>query len=224
MSSILVIEDEPRLLRSVLKSLGENGFEAAGAETLAQASDVEISDFQLVVLDLMLPDGDGVEWLKSLRGRGIQTPTLILTARDTVADRVAGLDAGADDYLIKPFALDELLARVRALLRRGHLDQVGVLSVGSLTADLIARTAMRDHQQLNLQNRQFELLVYLMQHANQIVTREMIARDVWRETTATWTNVIEVHINHLRRELEAPGRPVVLHTVRGQGYLLGELP
>lgn len=224
MSNILVIEDETRLLRSILKSLDESGFESAGAETLAEADKLEMGVFQLIVLDVMLPDGDGIQWLQRLRSRGILTPVLILTARDTIPDRVSGLDAGADDYLVKPFALDEFLARVRALLRRGLRDQVGVLAVGSLTADLISRTASRDGQPLNLQNRQFELLVYLMQHANQIVTREMIARDVWRETTATWTNVIEVHVNHLRRELEAPERAIILHTVRGQGYLLGELP
>ena len=178
----------------------------------------------LVVLDLMLPDGNGLDWLAALRQAGNRTPVLILTARDSIPDRVAGLDQGADDYLVKPFALDELLARIRALLRRDAHPGAAALTVGGLSVDLLARVATRDAQPLELQNRQFELLVYLMRHANQVVTREMIARDVWKESTTTWTNVIEVHINQLRKQLDRAGQPALLHTVRGQGYLLGDRP
>jgi DNA-binding response OmpR family regulator len=135
---------------------------------------------------------------------------------------VAGLDAGADDYLVKPFALDELLARIRALLRRDAQTSRTQLSFNDLTVDLVARTARRGSRTISLQNRQLELLAYLMAHANQVVTREMIARDVWKESTATWTNVIEVQINQLRKKLEQPDQPAILHTVRGQGYLLGD--
>jgi DNA-binding response OmpR family regulator len=149
---------------------------------------------------------------------------LILTARDAVEDRVAGLDTGADDYLIKPFSLEELVARVRALVRREQRTHSTVLHYGDLTANLMSRTATRAGEQLLLQNRQFELLVYLMKHVNEIVTREMIARDVWKEPTATWTNVIEVQINQLRKKLEIYGRPAILHTLRNKGYVLGDSP
>ena len=172
----------------------------------------------------MLPDGNGLDWLSELRAANNRTPVLILTAKDSVQDRVAGLDSGADDYLVKPFALDELLARVRALLRRVANPSLALLTFADISVDLLSRTAMRASQPLELQNRQLELLVYLMRNANKVVTREMIARDVWKEPTATWTNVIEVHINQLRKKLEGPGRPTILRTVRGEGYQLGESP
>jgi DNA-binding response OmpR family regulator len=146
---------------------------------------------------------------------------LILSPRDSIDDRVQGLDAGADDYLVKPFSFNELLARLRALLRRRSLEQQSVLYVEGLEIDLLRRVAFRDGRPLELSNRQFELLTYLMQNAHAVVTREMIARDVWKEPTATWTNVIEVHVAQLRRKIEHPGLPTLLHTVRGQGYQLG---
>lgn len=224
MSRILVIEDQKNLLRSVTKTLREAGYEAEGAETLESAVQLMSPTVNLVVLDLMLPDGSGLNWLMELRAVGNTTPVLVLTARDSIEDRVVGLDAGADDYLVKPFSLDELMARIRALLRREpHADRA-LRSFGDLTVDLVSRTAHRGSEMLSLQNRQLELLTYLMAHGNQVVTREMIARDVWKEPTATWTNVIEVQINQLRKKLEQPGRSAILHTVRGQGYLLGEIP
>lgn len=224
MPRILVIEDEPRLLRSILRTLEEVGYETSSANTLAEADQKFSPGTDLVVLDLMLPDGSGLNWLTKIRGETRRTPVIILTARDTIPDRVAGLDAGADDYLVKPFSLDEFLARIRALLRRDANPSSNLMSVGSLTVDLLTRVATRDGIPLDLQNRQFELLLLLMRHANQVVTREMIARDVWKEATATWTNVIEVHITQLRKQLERQGRPAILHTVRGKGYLLGEVP
>jgi two-component system copper resistance phosphate regulon response regulator CusR len=148
----------------------------------------------------------------------------VLTARDSVDDRVSGLDAGADDYLVKPFSFNELLARLRALMRRGSLEQQTMLRVEGLEIDRLKRVATRNGQVLELSNRQFELLSYLMHHAQTVVSREMIARDVWRESTATWTNVIEVHIAQLRRKIERAEWPLLLHTVRGQGYLLGKAP
>lgn len=222
MPVILVIEDHPTLLRSVVKSLAEAGYETIAADSLASARQAISRDVELVVLDLMLPDGDGLDWLSELRAQGNQTPFLILTARDSIPDRVAGLDRGADDYLVKPFALDELLARIRALLRREAQHTPSALTVGDLSADLITRTATRAGILLELQNRQFELLVYLMQHPNEIVSRQMISQDVWKEPNATWTNVIEVHINHLRKQLERSAGPEILHTIRGKGYLLGD--
>lgn len=221
---ILVIEDQKNLLRSITRTLRESGFETDAAESIATANQLMSARVDLVVLDLMLPDGSGLDWLSSLRASGDNTPVLILTARDTIEDRVSGLDGGADDYLVKPFALDELLARIRALLRRDAQSNRTVLTLGDLIVDLTSRTAQRGNKPILLQNRQLELLAYLMSHTNQVVTREMIARDVWKESTATWTNVIEVQINQLRKKLEQPGQPIILHTVRGQGYLLGDAP
>ena len=223
MPQILVIEDQANLQRSIARTLIESGFEVATAETLFQATELLTPGINLVILDLMLPDGNGLTWLSDLRTANNRTPVLILTARDTVQDRVAGLDSGGDDYLVKPFALDELLARVRALLRREASPSLALLTFGDLSVDLLSRTAQRNSQPLELQNRQLELLVFLMRNANKVVTREMIAREVWKEPTATWTNVIEVHINQLRRKLELTGHPAILHTARGQGYVLGEV-
>jgi len=224
MTRVLVIEDESRLLRSILRTLEESGYETASAQTLGEVERQFATGVDVVILDLMLPDGNGLDWLAAFRAADQLTPVMILTARDAVSDRVAGLDAGADDYLVKPFSLDELLARVRALLRRDAAAARHVLTVGTLSVDLLSRTATRCGQALELQNRQLELLIYLMRHANEVVTREMIAREVWKDSTATWTNVIEVHVRHLRKELDGPGRPAILHTVRGRGYVLGDLP
>lgn len=221
MTRVLVIEDQRPLLRNLERGLIEEGYEVISAASIAEASESVAKQPDLIVLDLMLPDGSGIDLLRHFRGQGIWQPVLILTARDSVDDRVQGLDAGADDYLVKPFSFNELLARLRALLRRRSLEQQSVLYVEGLEIDLLRRVALRDGRPLELSNRQFELLTYLMQNAHAVVTREMIARDVWKEPTATWTNVIEVHVAQLRRKIERPGSPTLLHTVRGQGYQLG---
>lgn len=224
MSLILVVEDEPRLLTSIVRTLQESGYATLQAETLSEATRNFSEKVDLVLLDLMLPDGSGIDWMTRLRDKDDATPVLVLTARDAVEDRVVGLDAGADDYLVKPFAWDELLARIRVILRRGTRLDSTQLAFGPITVDLINRRAQRNGVPLNLQNRQLEILIYLMKHGDQVVTREMLARDVWNEPTTTWTNVIQVHINHLRKELEANGQSPILHTVRGQGYVLGDVP
>jgi len=223
MTRILVVEDQRSLLRNLVRGLEEEGYEVIPAASVSEARAAIARQPDVLVLDLMLPDGSGVELLKKLRGEGLRQPILILTARDSVDDRVEGLDAGADDYLVKPFSFNELLARLRALLRRGSLEQQAILRVEGLEIDRLKRLATRNGLALELSNRQFELLSYLMQHANTVVNREQIARDVWRESTATWTNVIEVHIAQLRRKLERPEWPLLLHTIRGQGYLLGKM-
>jgi DNA-binding response OmpR family regulator len=181
---ILVVEDEAKVARALKEGLesehyqvvvartGEDGFFLANAET-----------FDLVVLDLMLPGRAGLEILGVCRRRGLQTPVLILTARDAIEDRVLGLDGGADDYMVKPFAFAELLARVRALLRRGRSDQILRLKALDLEMDLVTHTVTRGRQGLDLTAREFELLEYLLRHQNQIVSREMLARDVWKETS-----------------------------------------
>jgi DNA-binding response OmpR family regulator len=223
MTRVLVVEDQKSLLRNLVRGLEEEGYEVAAATSVDEALDLAAVRPDVVVLDLMLPDGSGLDLLRRLRGEGFRQPILVLTARDSIEDRVEGLDAGADDYLVKPFAFDELLARLRALLRRGSLEPLAILKVEDLEVDLLKRTVTRCQQPIELPNRQFELLVYLMQNSQTVVSREMIARNVWKESTATWTNVIEVHIAQLRRKIERPDWPTILHTLRGQGYLLGKL-
>jgi len=222
---ILVVEDEKKVARALQEGLeaehydvtlarsGEDGFFRASAET-----------FDVVVLDLMLPGRDGLEILAAMRQRGLQTPVLVLTARDAVQDRVRGLDAGADDYLVKPFAFPELLARVRALLRRGRPDQVLRLKVADLEMDLVTRKVARGPTTLDLTAREFELLEYLLRHHPQLVSREMLAREVWRETARATPidNVIDVHIARLRKKVDPDGAPRLIHTVRGVGFVLRE--
>ena len=225
MSQVLVVEDQPNLLRSIIAATTEAGFVATGAATLADASNGLLAGPDLIILDIMLPDGSGLDWLKELRSSRNDVPVLLLTARDSIQDRVAGLDSGADDYLVKPFSIDELLARMRALLRRRTTElqsESQRLEFQDLQLDLIERTVLRGGRSIELQARQFELLVFLMRNRNQIVTREMIAESVWKQPDATWTNVIEVHINYLRKKLEIPGSSQILQTVRGSGYRLGD--
>jgi two-component system, OmpR family, copper resistance phosphate regulon response regulator CusR len=222
---ILVVEDEEKVARAlqegleaedydvVLARTGEDGFFRASAEA-----------FDLVVLDLMLPGRDGLQVLATMRQRGLQTPVLVLTARDAVEDRVLGLDTGADDYLVKPFAFPELLARVRALLRRGRPDQALRLKVGDLEMDLVTRRVVRGQIRLDLTAREFELLEYLLRHHRQLVSREMLAREVWRETARATPidNVIDVHIGRLRKKVDPDGARRLIHTVRGVGFVLRE--
>jgi len=192
---------------------GEEGFFLASTET-----------YDLVILDLMLPGRDGMEILRALRKRSLSVPVLILTSRDTVEDRVRGLDAGADDYLVKPFAFSELLARVRALLRRGKPEPAIKLKLADLEMDAGARSVSRSGADLALTAREFDLLEYLLSHQGRVVSREMLARDVWKEI-ARYTpldNVIDVHIAHLRRKLDEPFDKKLLHTVRGVGFILRE--
>jgi DNA-binding response OmpR family regulator len=222
---VLVVEDEPTVARAVQEGLaaehydvvvaltGEDGFFYANAET-----------FDVVVLDLMLPGRDGLEVLATLRKRGLQTPVLILTAREAVEDRVRGLDSGADDYLVRPFAFPELLARIRALLRRGRVDQVLRLKAGDLDMDLVTRKVTRGHRVLELTAREFELLEYLLRHQNQLVSREMLSHDVWKEPARATPldNVIDVHIARLRKKVDHECATKLIHTVRGVGFILRE--
>lgn len=221
MTRILVIEDHRNLLRSVTSSLREIGWDVDGAESLAEASTAK-GPFDVVVLDLMLPDGSGLDWLVSQRAQGNPVLILVLTARDAIDDRVLGLNSGADDYLTKPFSVAELVARIRALLRRSNAARGSLIMVGDITVNLLTREALCNNHVLSLQNRQFELLTYLLRNSKEIVTREMIAHEVWKEPTATWTNVIEVQINHLRKKLDAAGSAVTIRTVRNQGYVMGD--
>lgn len=217
---ILLVEDETKLVQSLTQGLEEEGYvvETAlnGDDALRQFQD---ATFDLAILDWMLPGKSGLELLHSLREEGNQTPVLLLTARDSIDDRVEGLDAGADDYLVKPFAFDELLARLRALLRRSAAV-MGSLRVADLELDPVSRSAVRAGCMLDLSVREFELLEFLMRHAGQTVSRNKLARDVWRDPEPGLSNVVDVYVNYLRKKLEIGGQPRLIHTVRGQGYVL----
>jgi DNA-binding response OmpR family regulator len=221
MPRILIIEDQKKLAASLRRGLQEEGHEVATAATgedgFYQAT---TKNPDAVVLDLNLPGRDGLEVLRALRAQGFRKPVLILTARDAVGERVKGLDSGADDYLVKPFAFAELLARLRALLRRGGPDRETVLRAANLEVNLPERRVSRGGTELTLSNREFDLLAYLLQHRNHVVTRDMLARDVWKEPDGMMTNVIEVYINALRKKIEGSGQKPLIHTVRGVGYVL----
>lgn len=219
MPRLMIIEDEPKLRRSLQRGLEEEGYLVIAAANGREGSRrAALEPVDALILDLMLPDGDGLNVLRGLRRDGFTMPILIVTARDAVSDRVLGLDSGADDYLVKPFAFNELLARLRALLRR-TTDSTR-LQAGDLELDLIGRRASRRGAEIELTNRQFDLLAYLLRNAGMAVSREMIVRDVWRDETGVLTNVVEVSINHLRRRLDRDGWPPLIHTVRGVGYML----
>lgn len=225
MARILVVEDQPALLLSMQKGLREEGHEVLTAICGSEAYLIAKREpIDAMVLDLMLPDGSGLDTLRSLRREGFVKPVLIVTARDALEDRVIGLDSGADDYLVKPFGFVELVARLRALLRRNFSSHETVLRCDNLELDLLSRTVKRGGELIELTRRQFDLLEYLMRNMNQTVTREMLARDVWKAATATWTNVIEVQMRQLRMRLERPDWTQIIHTVRGEGYQLGTAP
>ena len=225
MPRILVVEDERKVLRSLERGLQAEGYEVATAATGAAGYELAMAQpFDCVVLDLMLPGRHGIQVLGDLRRAGKTLPVLILTARDAVEDRVIGLDAGADDYLVKPFAFAELLARLRVLLRRERGERETVLRADDLEVDLLNRCATRAGQELLLTQREFEVLAYLLRHKNQIVTRDMLGREVWKEPNYSLTNVIDAYISLLRRKVERPGQRPLIHTLRGVGYSLREEP
>jgi DNA-binding response OmpR family regulator len=221
MSRLLVIEDQKKLLQSLERGLSEEGYEVipamTGEEGYRQAKSIPVD---AVVLDLMLPERDGLDVLRSLRNDGFTKPVLILTARDGVEDRVEGLDAGADDYLPKPFAFAELVARIRALLRRDVVNRDLCLKADDLEMNLIGRSVVRAGVEIDLTRREFELLEFLLRNKNTAVTRDMIAREVWKEGTGTLTNTIDVYITLLRKKIERPDKRTLIHTVRGVGYAL----
>jgi DNA-binding response OmpR family regulator len=222
---ILVVEDETKVARALREGLEREKYEVLVAQTGEEGFFlVNAEEFDLVILDLMLPGRDGLQVLSTLRKRGLETPVLILTARDAVEDRVRGLDSSADDYLVKPFAFPELLARVRARLRRNRSEQDPRLRLADLEMDVLARNAKRSGRSLELTVREFELLEYLLRHKEHIVSREMLARDVWKESARVTPldNVMDVHINRLRRKVDEPFGRKLIHTVRGVGFVLRE--
>jgi two-component system copper resistance phosphate regulon response regulator CusR len=222
---VLVVEDEHKVARAL-----QEGFQGEGYEVVVEHSGedaffrVNTERFDLVLLDITLPGRDGLEILKALRKRDLDTRVLILTARDALDDRVKGLDSGADDYVVKPFAFAELLARVRALQRRGRATEVLRYKVGDLELDLPTRKVTRSSRSIDLTTREFELLEFLMRFEGQVVSRETLAREVWRERARSTTldNVIDVHIARLRRKVDLDQPSKLIQTVRGIGFTLRE--
>jgi two-component system copper resistance phosphate regulon response regulator CusR len=223
MPRILVVEDEEKLRRVLKRGLVEQGYEVATAEDGDHGWErVSSEAFDCIILDRMLPGRDGLQVLTQLRGHGIKTPVLMLTARAEVEDRVEGLDGGADDYLAKPFVWAELLARVRACLRRSTAEAGALLTVGPFRLDCVHRRLIAADEQIDLTDRECELLEYLMRNAGSTVTREQLARDVWREPELGLTNVVDVYVAKLRKRLERLGEPERIKTVRGSGYCFEE--
>ncbi|HEY8285397.1 MAG TPA: response regulator transcription factor [Chloroflexota bacterium] len=217
---ILLVEDDQRIAEFVAKGLRESGYTVAvdhdGEEGYLDAL---LNPYDLLVLDIMLPTMDGISIARKLRAARKTTPILMLTARDSERDKILGLDTGADDYLTKPFAFGEFLARVRSLLRRETMTRASVMQVGDLELDTAARRARRGGQELALSAREYALLEYLVHHAGQILTRELLAEHVWTDADVE-SNVIDVYVRYLRAKVDAPFGTPLIHTVRGVGYTL----
>ncbi len=220
---LLVVEDEAKVADALREGLEGEGYDVI-VETTGESAFFRLSTdrFDVILLDLMLPGRDGLEILSALREKGLETPVVVLTARDATEDRVLGLDAGADDYLVKPFAFAELLARIRAVSRRGRVVEAGPVTIDTLEIDVTTRQVVRARQTIELTVKEFDLLLYLARSLRQVVSRDTLAREVWRETSRSTTldNVIDVHISRLRRKIDA-GAPVkLIQTVRGVGFSL----
>lgn len=220
---ILVVEDEEKVLRFIRKGFKEHGFCVDTATEGREGFFLATSEqYDCIILDIMLPNLNGYEVLAHIRGKGKKTPVLFLTAKDTVDDRVKGLEAGADDYLVKPFAFSELLARVRALMRRGSPGEVTTFSAAELTLDSVKRQVKCKGKTLELTPKEFTLLQYLMERKGEVVTRTMLSENVWGYHFDSMTNVIDVHITNLRKKIEETGAKPLIHTLRGVGYVLKE--
>src|ERR1700675_1413369 len=218
---ILVVEDERKVASFIRQGLEEEGHVVEVARDGAAALELLLGSppYDLVVLDVMLPKRDGLDVLKTLRARGVRTPVLILTARDAAEDKVAGRGLGGDDSLTKPFAFEELLARVRALLRRGTDQRASVLRLGDLTLDPVTREARRGRRRIELTAREYSLLDYFLRQPGRVLTRPMIAEHVWGLDFDSESNIIDVYIGYLRRKVDAPGEARLLHTRRGRRYV-----
>lgn len=218
---LLVVEDEPKLAAVVRRGLEEHGYAVDMAQDGLDALAMAASEpYDLIILDVMLPGKDGLSICRELRTARRNMPVLMLTARDTVDDRVAGLDAGADDYLVKPFAFRELLARVRALLRRESLSRETVLRVGDLELDTVSHQVRRGGRDVDLTSKEYAMLEYFMRNPNRVLTRTQIAEHVWDYDFMSMSNVIDVYVRYLRRKLGDTAEPRLLRTIRGMGYQL----
>ncbi len=220
---ILIVEDEKKVSGFIKKGLEEETYAVDiapdGEEGLLLG---EQNQYDLIILDLMLPKIDGLEVLSTLRDRKIETPILLLTAKDSVEDKVTGLNKGADDYLTKPFAFSELLARIRVLLRRGKAEARTTLEIADLTLDMVSHKVKREEQEIELTGKEYSLLEYFLRNQGKVLTRTMIAEHVWDYNFDTFTNVIDVYVNHLRKKIDKDYSQKLLHTLRGVGYIMKE--
>ena len=222
---ILIVEDEIKIAQALSDGLISTGYQTTSVPSGEEALFILSRDiFDLILLDVMLPGRSGIDIAKILREKNDKTPILMLTARDSIGDRVLGLDNGADDYLVKPFAFAELLARIRVLLKRTRTEQGVKLTFSDLEMDLITRAVARNQTKLDLTLREFEILEYLLRHRNEVVSRDMLARDVWKETSRATPidNVIDVHMARLRKKVDQDFPKALIHTVRGVGFTLKE--
>ncbi len=218
---VLVVEDERRLAGIIKRGLLEEGYSVDNAYDGEEAEYMaETTPYDLIILDIMLPRKDGVAVCRALRLKKVNTPILMLTAKDSVADRVTGLDSGADDYQIKPFAFSELLARVRALLRREAVPKTPQLQVGDLVMDTLTREVRRGQKKIELTTKEYSILEYFMRHPNVVMTRTMLEENVWDYEFDGMSNIIDVYVRRLRRKIDAEGEDSLIQTVRGAGYRL----
>jgi len=218
---VLLVEDDKSIAHFIKKGLRENYFAVDIAYDGEEGQYLALHErYDLLILDIMLPKMDGVEILKSMRERGIDTPVIFLTAKDAETDIVKGLNVGADDYMVKPFSINELLARTRAILRRANAERVSELKVGDLTMNLKTHKVFRGGRRIDLTPKEYALLEYLMQNEGQILTRTMISESIWDYHFDSLTNVIDVHVYHLRNKIDKGFEPKLLHTIKGVGYVL----
>jgi DNA-binding response OmpR family regulator len=222
---LLVVEDNRRLQNSIKLSLEESGYVVDTASDGVEGEELaELTPYDAVILDIMLPKRDGLEVCRNLRQQHVRTPILLLTARDAVDDRVKGLDSGADDYLVKPFSIDELQARLRALMRRDAPEKAGVLTAADLEVDPATHSTRRAGKDIDLTSKEFALLEYMIRNPNWLITREMAERHVWDYGGASGSNLVDVYIRRLRRKVDDPFEVKLIETVRGYGYRLNKPP
>jgi len=220
---ILVVEDEKRVTQFIRKGLKEEGHAVDAAYDGEEGGFLaEVNDYDLIILDLMLPKKNGIAMCREIRDRGVVTPVLMLTARDSVEDKVRGLDAGADDYLVKPFAFKELLARVRALLRRRSEVKTPTLKIADLELDPISRRVTRSGKPIRLTTKEYALLEYMLRNPRKVLSRTLIGEHVWDMNFDPESNVIDVYVSHLRSKVDRGFELSLIHTLRGQGYLLSD--
>lgn len=218
---LLVVEDEPALLKSIARRLNEEGYSIDTAEDGEEAQDfIETAEYDCIILDIMLPAIDGLTILKRLRNNRVNTPVLILTAMDAIDDRVKGLDLGADDYLAKPFSFDELLARIRALLRRQVETRETVVTIADLALDTISHTVIRDGKNIELTAKEYSILEYMLKNKGRLLTRSQIVDHVWNYDFDGNSNIVDVYIRYLRKKIDDNFDNKLIHTVRGSGYIL----
>lgn len=218
---LLVIEDEPSLLKIITKRLKEEGYGVDSAKDGREGENyISSAEYDCIILDIMIPFQDGLTLLRKIRAKNISAPVLLLTAKDSISDRVTGLDSGADDYLVKPFSFDELLARVRAMLRRHKDKKDTVLSIGDLKMDTITRQVQRAGREIELTSKEYSILEYFLRNKNRVLTKSQIAEHVWNYDFEYNSNIVEVYVRYLRRKMDEEFKNKLIHTIRGGGYVL----